>query len=294
MKRFNKLSEYWLASIATAVGMLLSLSAPTFAQQIPENQIFRISLLPSQVRQSLVAHTLRIDREQTVTLQQAANTAQQPLTGTPGFDDINMMNPAIAQNAAYLVVLDNEQAVNVPLGVVIRARDHYIVGYIPNVNTTNAAANTFYRYRDNSTNAIVNVPMFARGTPITLNLGLQYPQNRNITLDFYAIQRAIGAFTTNTLQATDNDSVALAALLSESVRFNPWRETLIGIMENPGVAQNWGTFYERYFRRWEARSNELITLDTQPNVNVDLESRSRLISLLLELGVVKVPKSWRR
>jgi hypothetical protein len=298
-----------IATIVTSVVMLVSFSAPAFAQQIPENEIYRLDVSATGFRQSFLNLLARVEQEQTVTLRQAAAVRQVTLAGSPPVDAINMINPTTPRDAVFLIVLNGVETRSgtIPnLGIVVRRRDLYLQGYIPNIDTTNAANNTYYAYRNDDGTVIGNVPRYAAPANNRV-LGINYaypsdsaqnPDAENFSINRSAIITALATASTTPTSFTRIDSTQIAVALAESLRFSIWRENLFTIMEDPGatpegrfsrseVFRDWAT---PTFRKWSKNSAELVELDTQPNI--DNTARARIISLILQLSIVKIPKRW--
>jgi hypothetical protein len=279
MKHVTPYTKALLLKIAITLPIFSAFCPHVFAQPqpIPEARIFRVNWSQGAVALSLSAYQARYRQAYVTTLQPGAAVGGPHLYRCPRTN--------IGQTEYFIVVLTNSDIPDLgALGVVVRARDLYIQGYIPSIDTNNVQNNTFYRYTDAF---VTQQQMQDAGRTIDLRTNTQYGEGDVIITRQTVINtvRNIQQDVTHVDSATGR---VMAPFLAESVRFAPTLRDMIGVLGPNGVGFDFQNRKQVYFNNWQPFSNEEYTLAQRPDLTAD-ETR-RYLFLLGLIIVAIIPK----
>jgi len=268
-----------LLTIAIAILTFGAFCPHVFAQPrgIPEARLYRINWSQGTVAVGLSAYQARYRQTYVTIIQPGAAVGGPHLFVCP--------RPSIGDTEYFIIVLTNSDVPSLgALGVVVRARDLYIQGYIPSIDTTNVQNNTFYRYTDAH---VTLQQMQDAGRTLNLRTNTQYGEG-----DVIITRQAVIDTVRNIQQDVNHVNPAtgriMAPFLAESVRFAPILNNMIKILGPNGASADFQNWKQVYFNNWDPLSKEEYQLTQRPNLSV-AETRRYLLLLGL-LIVAKIPK----
>jgi hypothetical protein len=187
---------------------------------------------------------------------------------------VETIHPNTASLQPYVVIkVESPEDGLQPVGVVVRTRDLHAQGYVTNMDTVGSPAKYLY-YSDATIQAVTGVTAAEK-----LPISSAYTNDSTTNLTRVSIVTAfkeigLGNVTNNTVLQT-------MPLLTESIRFNEVRTSVLQVMQDNTASVNFSGLKNTYFKNWSALSIEFYSLLALPDPDtVQLARIGKLSSIL--------------